>query len=145
MPVINWRHDHRRLVLPISIFPSSTATNPHECALIAGLLDTGATGTGIRQDVVSRLSLEKRGRRRVFTANGDILADEHLIRVGFYPGVFSDYPFDINTMLPFVLQKELLAHSLHPNFSFEMIIGMDIIAQADLSLTRNGDATLRLS
>lgn len=145
MPKINWRHDRKRLVLPISIFPSSTAANPHEYALITGLLDTGATGTGIRQDVASRLGLEKRGRRQVFTANGDILANEHLIRVGFYPGVFSEYPFDIKTTLPFVLEKELLAYSLHPNFSFEMIVGMDIIAQADLLLMRNGGATLRLS
>jgi hypothetical protein len=81
----------------------------------------------------------------VFTANGDIITDEHLVRIGFYPGSFGEHPFDISATLPFVLDREFLAHSLHPNFSFEMIVGMDVISQTDLSISRNGQAVLRLA
>lgn len=89
--------------------------------LVTGLLDTGATGTGLRQDVIDRLKLGKRGRRRIFTANGDMIANEHLIRIGFYPGRFEHHPFDLSGIFPFVLERQLLAHSLHPNFAFELI------------------------
>lgn len=133
MPGISWLHDGRRLVLPVSVFPSVTADNANECELVTGLLDTGATGTGIRQDVIDRLKLGKRGRRRIFTANGDLIANEHLIRIGFYPGRFQNHPFDLSAIFPFVLERQSMAHSLHPNFSFELIIGMDVISQADLS------------
>jgi predicted aspartyl protease len=110
---------------------------------VCALIDTGATGTGIRQDVAMRLALEKRGRRRIFTANGDIIADEHLIRIGMYVGDFPD-SFDLAGRLPFVLEEEVMAYALHPNFSFEMLIGMDIISQMDLSLSRTGEVSLRL-
>jgi hypothetical protein len=109
---------------------------------VTGLLDTGATGTGLRQDVIDRLKLQKRGRRRIFTANGDLVANEHLIRIGLYPGRFETYPFELAGILPYVLERQSLAHSLHPNFSFELIIGMDIISQADLTVSREGRCAL---
>ena len=142
MPGISWLHDGRRLVLPVSVFPSVTADNASECELVTGLLDTGATGTGIRQDIIDRLKLGKRGRRRIFTANGDVIANEHLIRIGFYPGRFENHPFDLSGISPFVLERQSLAHSLHPNFSFELIIGMDVISQADLTVSRDGRCSL---
>jgi hypothetical protein len=124
------------------VFPSATADNASECALVTGLLDTGATGTGVRQDVIDRLQLGKRGRRRIFTANGDMVANEHLIRIGVYPGRFEHHPFDLSGIFPFVLERQLLAHSLHRNFSFELIIGMDVISQADLTVSRGGRCLL---
>ncbi len=142
MPATRWLHEGRRIILPVSVFPSATADNASECALVTGLLDTGATGTGIRQDVIDRLKLGKRGRRRIFTANGDMIANEHLIRIGFYPGRFEQHPFDLSGIFPFVLERQSLAHSLHPNFGFELIVGMDVISQADLTVLRDGSCSL---
>jgi hypothetical protein len=142
MPGISWLHDGRRLTLPVSVFPSATADNASQYELVTGLLDTGATGTGLRQDVIDRLKLRKKGRRRVSTANGDVIANEHLIRIGFYPGSFESHPFELAGILPFVLERQSLAHSLHPNFSFEIIIGMHVISQADLMVSRDGRCSL---
>lgn len=38
-----------------------------------------------------------------------------------------------------------MAHSLHPNFSFELIIGMDVISQADLTVSREGRCSMEFS
>ena len=128
--------------MPVSVFPSATADNASESLLVTGLLDTGATGTGLRQDVIDRLKLGKRGRRRIFTANGEMIANEHLIRIGFYPGSFKHHPFELSGTFPFVLERQLLAHSLHPNFGLELIVGMDVISQADLTVSRDGGCLL---
>lgn len=86
-----------------------------------------------------------RGKRRVFTANGDMIANEHLFRVGFYPGIF-DTSVDIpQSTLPHVLADEILGYALHPNFSVAAIIGMDVISSCDLEIRRSGRVTFRFS
>ncbi|MBC7987240.1 MAG: aspartyl protease family protein [Sphingomonadaceae bacterium] len=144
MPHISWRHDRQRLILPVAILPSLTEQSAQRSEVVWGILDTGATSTGIRQDVVERLGLLKRGRRRVFTANGDMIATEHFFRMGFYPGDFRDSPPDPERSLPHVLADELLGYALHPNFSVPVIIGMDVIGLSDLHLGRDGSVSFEL-
>jgi hypothetical protein len=47
MPLIEWRHNRTRLLLPIVAMAPATAANPTLTIRTTGLLDTGATGTGI--------------------------------------------------------------------------------------------------
>ena len=51
MPGIEWRHNRERLLLPIVILPGYNSPNPSASLSTEGLLDTGATGTGIRRDI----------------------------------------------------------------------------------------------
>lgn len=141
MPQVEWRHDGQRLRLPLAIFPSITEQTGQSADLIWGIIDTGATATGIRQDVVDRLGMLIKGKRRVFTANGDMIANEHLFRVGFYPGRYDEAVEIPQSALPHVLADEILGYALHPNFSVAAIIGMDIIASCDLQIRRSGRVT----
>lgn len=108
--------------------------------LVDALVDTGATGTGIRPDVTARLGVAGRGRRLVATANGDLLVPEYRVRVGFYPGRF-DGPAEAGGM-PTVLEFGLQAHALRDNFTYPMLIGMDILSQCDLTMRRDATCTL---
>jgi hypothetical protein len=136
MPLIEWRHQRRSLLLRIAILPSLNAANSTDMVEIEGLIDTGATTTNIRMDVAERLRLKPKGRRRIFTANGDILANEYLFRVGFFT--------DPTAQLPFVLEQEILGADLNANFSYAALIGMDIIGSSDFHVGRDGTASLRL-
>lgn len=84
MAELNWRHEGQRLVLPVAILPSVIAPNASEIDIVEGLIDTGATGTGLRPDVAERLALPGRGRRPILTANGDILVPEYRLRLGCF-------------------------------------------------------------
>jgi predicted aspartyl protease len=142
MPLISWRHDHRRILMPIAIFPSLREPNATQTCTIRGLVDTGATGTGIRRNIIDQLSLPIKGYRRVGTANGDIKATEHLIRIGMYPGEYNMPDYNPPEIMPFVIERELLVYSLHPQFTYAAIIGMDVIAAGEFCLNSNGTVSL---
>jgi len=142
MPAIEWRHNRERLVLPIVILPGYNSPNPTQTLQTNGLLDTGATGSGIRGDLARELQLRPKGQRRVLTANGDIIAQEYLLRVGFVCGDYTDPSFDPLAQQPYVLEKEVLGFELADMFPYPMLIGMDVIAQGDLTITRSGTARL---
>lgn len=144
MPLIEWRHSGRRLILPIVVLAPANAANPSQTVRTSGLIDTGATGTGIRSDLASSLGLLPRGQRRVHTANGLLMASEYLFRVGFVCGDYDDPLFDPDRALPFVLEEPVLGFELQSGFAYPMLIGMDIIGANDLSITRDGRAELKL-
>ena len=142
MAELFWRHEGQRLVLPIAVLPSLVAPNASEMIIVEGLIDTGATGTGLRPDVAERLGLRGRGRRRVLTANGDILVAEYRIRMGFFPGQFEGPAEAPAASFPTVLDFGILAHALQPMFSYAVLIGMDVLSRCDLTLRR--DRTIEL-
>ena len=144
MAELSWHHEGQRLVLPIAILPSLAATNSSEIVIVEGLIDTGATGTGLRSDVAERLALKGRGRRRVLTANGDILVAEYRMRMGFFPGYFDGPAEAPQASFPTVLDFGILAHALQPMFSYAVLIGMDVLSRCDLTLRRDRKITLRL-
>lgn len=144
MPEIGWRHEGKRLVLPVAVLPSIVADNPHDLDLTEALIDTGATGTGLRPDVANRLAIPGRGRRRVLTANGDILVPEYRIRLGFYPGIYTAEAQAPSGVMPYMLDLGLLAHALHEHFPYAMLIGMDVLQHCDLSIRRDRSAKLVL-
>ena len=144
MAEINWRHEGKRLVLPVAVLPSLVADNSHALDLTEALIDTGATGTGLRPDVAYRLGIQGRGRRRVLTANGDILVPEYRIRLGFYAGSYESEAQAPSGEMPYILDLGLLAHALHEHFPYAMLIGMDVLQHCDLSILRHRTAKLVL-
>ncbi len=142
MAEIRWKHSGRRLLLPVAVLPSAAAENPHDIEVVDTLIDTGATGTGLRPDIAASLNVPGRGKRRVVTANGDMLVPEYRIRIGFYCGTFGDQPRADGS--PYVLEFGLLVHALRENFAYPMLIGMDVLSSCDLQLRRDLSVLLRL-
>ncbi|MEH3158884.1 MAG: aspartyl protease family protein [Sphingomonas taxi] len=127
-------------MLPVAVWPGLHSDNPLESIRQEGLLDTGATGTGIRADIASKLRLRQKGQRRVATANRLIYAAEYVIRIGFLAGDLTDSDFRPDMHQPYVLEHELIAFELHAGFAHPVLIGMDVIAAGDLTVSRNGNA-----
>ena len=142
MPEIRWRHNRERLLLPITVLPGYSSENPTDSIKVDGLLDTGATGLGIRGDVADRLGLRPKGQRRVLTANGEIMAPEYVVRVGFVVGDYTDPAFAPDQQLPYVLEREIVAFGLQSGFAHPALIGMAILGHGDLTISRTGLATL---
>ncbi len=144
MAEIRWRHSGQRLILPVAILPSLAAANSSQMEIVEALIDTGATGTGLRSDIAEKLQVLGRGRRRVLTANGDMLVPEYRIRLGFYPGEFAAEPEAAPTAMPHVLEFGLLVHALRAMFTYPLLIGMDVLSQCDLEIRRDRSAKLSI-
>jgi len=145
MPRIGWRHNRRQLFLPVSVFPSASAPNATHNVVANGLLDTGATTSALRRDLLSKLNLEKRERKPVQTANGTILADRFLVRLALFPGDYDGEAVGLGAgTAPYMFEREFLVHSLHATFPHEMLIGMDLLGMCDLTIGRRGTARLEL-
>lgn len=144
MPLIEWRHDRKRLLLPIVVLAPLNAPNPHLSVRTTGLLDTGATATGIRVELAEELMLPPRGQRRINTANDLIMASEYLLRIGFVCGNYNDPNFIADQQQPYVLEDQILGFELQRGFAYPLLIGMDILGAGDLKITRDGQASLSL-
>lgn len=142
MAEVRWKHSGHRLVLPVAVLPSAAADNAQAIKVVDALIDTGATGTGLRPDIAAALHVPGRGKRRVVTANGDMLVPEYRVRIGFYCGQFENEPVAQGS--PYVLEFGLLVHALREHFTYAMLIGMDVLSRCDLHLRRNGLAALTL-
>lgn len=135
---VDWRHDGRQLHLRVAIFPSASAANATHSIEVNGLIDTGATTSGLRLDLVAKLALKKRDRAPVQTANGTVLMDRYLARIGLFPDPASDEPKGGL----FVFEREFLIQGLARDFSHEMLIGMDLISKCDFTVLRDARASL---
>lgn len=137
---VRWPHNATRLTLPAAILPPPHANNASDIVRVEALLDTGATGSGIREDIARRLGLKPKGNRRVLTANGFLMADEYLFRIGLIGGDYFDPVFDAQATMPYVLDTAIAGFSLENGFPYALVIGMDVIGQGDLTIHRTGHA-----
>ena len=144
MPQIEWRHNRKNLLLPIVVMAPLSALNPNLSVRTMGLLDTGATATGIRQDLAQELDLAPRGQRRIHTANGLLMTSEYLVRIGFVCGDYIDPDFIADQQQPYVLEDQILGFELQSGFGYSLLIGMDVLGGRDLYITRDGRARLVL-
>ena len=81
MSRFEWRHDGRRVFVPILILrPSPASDITHR--RVSALLDTGATATGIARRFAVELGLSGRGKKRLISAQGAGYAERYLFRVG---------------------------------------------------------------
>ncbi len=72
------------------------------------------------------------------------MASEYLFRVGFVCGDYGDPDFVPDQQQPFVLEEQILGFELQRGFGYPLLIGMDVLGAGDLSITRDGRATLKL-
>lgn len=145
MRTINWRHDRRQLFLPVSVMPSASADNASHAITVKALIDTGATKTGLRADLVERLGLAKRDRAPIQTANGTLITDLHLARLGLWTSQIEEDVFQLSrSTMPYILDREFLIQALRPDFSHEMLLGMDLVGLCEFQLRCDGTAKLLL-
>ena len=136
MSEINWRHDGRRIVLPIIILRPG---NPADmtCVDAVALLDTGATASGIDIRLAEKLGLEALGKRPLQSANGLGHAERYIFRFGLFPDGHS------STDLPYIFE-EVYGFGLTGSDNFTALIGMDILSQCSFSIDSSKRCRLAL-
>ncbi len=136
MSRIELRSDGRRILVPIKVLKAEA----HDLTAVdaIALLDTGATTSGISAEIAERLDLAAMGKRPMGSARGLDFVERYLFRIGFeFLDVYGKPSF------PFVFAP-ILGFEIVRGSSFEALIGMDLIHQCDLTLSRNGTGTLTL-
>jgi hypothetical protein len=131
---IEWRHDGRRIVLPVIILPPDPATDLNGIEAVA-LLDTGSTTSGITPRIARALDLTKRGKRPLGSAQGEGQAERYLFRVGLKP------PLEQPTF-PYIF-GDVSGFELSDSFQLGALIGMDILRECDFEMRRDGLCRLR--
>lgn len=123
---IEWRHDGSRLVVPVMVYPPLTGTMLEGVAGRA-LIDTGSTTTGITARIAQRLGLRSVGKRLVATVGGEKHIDRYIFRIGL------DGAADENgaPTFPFIFD-DVVGFELLDSFSFDVLLGMDILRQCEL-------------
>src|SRR5882757_3735627 len=119
---IEWRHDGRRILLPVTILaptPSTDLTGFEGRALV----DTGSTTSGLTPHVARSLDLAKRGKRPLGSAQGEGQAERYLFRVGVRPAARSP-------VFPYVFE-DIVGFELSETFQFDALLGMDVLKQCD--------------
>lgn len=130
MPLrIEGTHDGRRIVVPLKILPPLPSTDLTGIDA-RGLLDTGATTSGIAARIARRLELVSIGKRPLGYARGEMQVDRFIFRIGLQPD--GDAP-----AFPFMFE-EMIGFELSDAFSLDALIGMDILRRCDLSVRRDG-------
>jgi hypothetical protein len=130
---IDWRHDRRRILLPVLILPPTPSTDLTGFEASA-LLDTGSTTTGLTPRVARHLSLQPKGKRPIGSAQGEGQAERYLFRVGIRPPV--DGP-----SFPYIFD-DVSGFELAETFQLDALIGMDVLCQCDFAIFRDGRCQL---
>lgn len=127
---IEWRHDRRRLVIPLII---QSPEAPFSAGGYTGtaLVDTGATISAVTPRVVRALQLPQLGKRPLASAQGEGQAERYLFRFALQADT-NDVP-----SFPFVFE-EVVGFELTDSFQFDALIGMDILSQCDFEMQRSG-------
>jgi hypothetical protein len=126
---IEWRHDGRRLVIPVIIYPPLTGSTLEGIEGHA-LLDTGSTTTGVTGRVADRLGLRGIGKRLMATVGGETLIERYIFRIGLNGhGIENDAP-----TFPYIFE-EVVGFELLDSFAFDALLGMDILRQCELLMT----------
>ena len=77
---VDWQHDRRRIIIPVTILPPTPAsdlTGMHGHAL----LDTGSTTSDVTQATAEALGLVELGKRPLGSAQGLGQAERYLFRI----------------------------------------------------------------
>ncbi|MEM8697448.1 MAG: retroviral-like aspartic protease family protein [Pseudomonadota bacterium] len=137
MPSVRFRHDNRRVIIPITLLPPWPPDSLDGLETNA-LLDTGATTTGITPRVVEQLKLESLGKRPLGSARGDELAERYLVRIGLV-----DRDGDPNEpRFPYIFSEKMV-FALKNSFRLDALLGMDVLSECDFEMNRNGNCVLR--
>lgn len=108
------------------VYPPLTGTT-FEGITGRALIDTGSTTTGVTAKIAERLGLRSIGKRLISTVDGEKHIDRFIFRVGL---VGQTAEHDAPTF-PFVFE-EVVGFELLDSFSFDVLLGMDILRQCEL-------------
>jgi hypothetical protein len=131
MPVVSFDHDRQQILIPVAIMPPSGGASM-QMARMTGLIDTGATRSGVSCAVASTLQLPRAGKLSVTTPQGPYMARLHRFMLGLFPGKAS------GNQMPYFLDGEFLGIESSPGAQFDVLIGMDVIGVGDLTVNRTG-------
>lgn len=134
LPLLSGRHDGRRILLPVAVFRSE---NPTDLTFVraTALLDTGATSSAIGPGIVNKLALSPHAKRPLMVATEERQVDFFLFRIGLFDSTKSESPSSFG--FPFVF-AETEGFKMRDSPTFNVILGMDVMAQCDLQISRNG-------
>jgi hypothetical protein len=131
MSRIEWRHDGRRIVVPIEIL------RPHPTDLtsisVMALLDTGANVSGVAQHIARDLGLPGMGKRPLISAQGLGHAERYLFRVGLRADNAQGFPFVFD---------ETLGLELTDGTGLDAVLGMDVLRQCRFEMRPDGTCVL---
>ena len=130
MRSIEGRRQHRRILLPVAVFSS---TNPSDFTheTYTALLDTGATASWISNSIVARFKMESIGKKPVVVATEIRQRAAYVFRLGL---LGDDQP---PTALPIVF-AETVGFQIDQASGFDVLLGMDVLAETDFSMFRDG-------
>jgi len=93
------------------------------------LIDTGSTTTGATARIAQLLGLRSIGKRLISTVRGEKHIDRFIFRIGLDGRTADD---DMPTF-PYIFE-DVVGFELLDSFSFDALIGMDILRQCELQL-----------
>jgi Aspartyl protease len=137
MPAVSFRHDYRQILIPVAVVVPDSGGRFHKAM---GLIDTGATVSGISRGIAEDLGLVRRGKTVITTPSGDHVARLYRMGMGLYPDEATD-----PAALPFILHLELIAIECSPGRNFDVLIGMDVIGRSLLQVQPDGSGTLTIN
>lgn len=132
MPSLKGRYDGRKILIPIAVLRSD---NPTDLTFVNGtaLVDTGATSSGVCSKIIENLGLRSHTKRPLVVATEERLVDYFLFRLGlFQPSQSEDA-----VQFPYVF-AETDGFGIRDSGHFDIILGMDVLKQCDLHVSRTG-------
>ena len=119
-----------RSAIPVAVFSSRDHSDfTHE--IYTGLLDTGATASWISNTVVERFNLVSVGKKPVIVATEIRQRSAYVFRLGL---LRDNQPA---TALPIVF-AETVGFKIDQASGFDVLLGMDVLAETDFAMSRNG-------
>lgn len=141
MPELSLARSGRRILFPVRVFRPGKAADMTSVAATA-LLDTGATVSGLGPHVVKELGLRSHMKKRLLSATEEVFADYYLFRIGLYTTAQMGDIAEALATWPFLFD-EVEGFSWCRDADFDVILGMDILAQCDVVLGRHGTCQIR--
>lgn len=140
MREFSFRRQQRRYLFPVLIFRPDASDMTSFAA--TALLDTGATASGVGPSVIEALELRSHMKKRLLSATEEVFADYYLFRIGLYTSVQMANVAESIQEWPYLFD-EVEGFSWQRRGDFDVIIGMDILSQCDVALSRDGAGQLR--
>lgn len=146
MPLITGTLNNRRALIDVGLQPAlvsvdsvqpMSVTMPITIEPLKGLIDTGAQITCVTRSTARRVGLIPRGKKRL----GNVSDIQIHTAYSFVVGVWYSYTNgdSMNETRGYYGFEPVLGCDFHDNEDFDVLIGMDIIAQGDFSTKRNGE------
>jgi predicted aspartyl protease len=137
---ISFRHDRRQIIIPIAILTPDEPGTSQRFHRSFGLIDTGASSSGISRRIAEELALPRRGKTVITTPAGEHVARLYRMGVGVYPGDAADD--GAVAAHPYVLPFELIGIECSPGAAFDVLIGMDLIGRSELHVRSDGSGSI---